>query len=92
MKPFLQVCALAPLCFLLLGTPARAQAKRTVYSIIYGTSAMALGQQLGIPVAAAQTLKRSFLEHFPGVKSFISNVKESCRAKGFVQTILQRRR
>ena len=53
---------------------------------------MALGQQLGIPVAAAQTLKRSFLEHFPGVKSFISNVKESCRAKGFVQTILQRRR
>ena len=71
---------------------ARDQAKRTVYSIIYGTSAMALGQQLGIPVAAAQTLKRSFLEHFPGVKSFISNVKESCKAKGFVQTILQRRR
>lgn len=53
---------------------------------------MGLGQQLGIPIATAQSLKKSFLSVFQGVSKFISAVKASARENGYVETLLQRRR
>ncbi|QDZ22031.1 DNA polymerase [Chloropicon primus] len=71
---------------------ARDQAKRVVYSIIYGTSAMALGQQLEMPVQRAQQLRKSFLSSFPRLQEFMSLVVSEARRNKYVETILKRRR
>jgi DNA polymerase I-like protein with 3'-5' exonuclease and polymerase domains len=71
---------------------ARDQAKRVSYSIIYGTSAMALGKQLEIDMASAQRLKTSFLSFFSGVKAFNDEIKAFAKTNGYVETILKRRR
>ncbi len=73
------------------GTP-REISKRVAYAIIYGTTAMGLSKQLEIPVARAQTLKRSFLSFFGGVGAFTSAVKAFARERGYVETILKRKR
>ena len=67
-------------------------AKRTAYSIIYGTTAFALAMQLGIDVASGVRLIRSFLSHFQGISAFTVRTKADARRNGFVETILGRRR
>jgi len=74
------------------GRGLREQAKRVAYSIIYGTSARGLGKQLNISVESAEELKKSFLSFFSGIRGFAESVKTSARQKGFVETMLKRRR
>ena len=52
----------------------RERAKKVTYGIIYGLSAWGLGQGpagLGMPVAQAQALITSFLNHFSGVSTWL---------------------
>jgi DNA polymerase-1 len=70
----------------------RGSAKRVNFGIIYGMSAFGLAKDLNIsqPEAAA-FIDRYFLR-YPRVKSFMDRQIEECEARGYVTTLLNRRR
>jgi DNA polymerase-1 len=70
----------------------RARAKAVNFGIIYGTSAFGLANQLGIASAEAQKTIDAYFERYPGVRVFIDTTIEAARERGFVQTLLGRRR
>jgi len=70
----------------------RAQAKAVNFGIIYGSSAFGLAAQLGIPTGAAQAYIDHYFEHYRGVRHFLDDTLKDAREKGFVRTLLGRRR
>ncbi|CAL4224784.1 unnamed protein product, partial [Meganyctiphanes norvegica] len=62
------------------------------YGMIYGMGARALAGQLSIEEEEAYVFMEKFMTKFPGVQKFLSNTVENCRKKGYVTTILGRRR
>ena len=74
-------------------TPAqRESAKRVNFGVVYGISGYGLSQQLGIPVAEANSFIRSYLDHYPGIEAYMRSTIEFARKNGYVQTIWGRRR
>lgn len=71
----------------------RRKAKMTNYAIAYGVSGFGLARQLGdtTPKEAQEIIDRYF-ETLPGVKNYIEETIEEGREKGYVQTLLGRRR
>ena len=70
----------------------RASAKRVNFGIIYGMSAFGLAKDLNIPQSqAADFIDRYFLR-YPRVKVFMDAQIKECEEKGYVMTLLQRRR
>jgi len=70
----------------------RARAKAVNFGIIYGVSAYGLANQLGIASAEAQATIDAYFERYRGVREFIDGTIEQARERGFVQTLLGRRR
>ncbi len=70
----------------------RRQAKVINFGIIYGMSAYGLSQQLGTEPKMAQTYIDEYFKKYPGVQIYIQKSLEEARAKGYVTTLLQRRR
>ncbi|KAK3585671.1 hypothetical protein CHS0354_020237 [Potamilus streckersoni] len=73
-------------------TQERQQAKQVCYGMIYGIGAKALGEQLGVEDNDAGAFIETFKAKYPGMRSYLRTTVESCREKGYVQTILERRR
>ncbi|MEO6908277.1 MAG: DNA polymerase I, partial [Abditibacteriaceae bacterium] len=71
----------------------RRKAKMTNYAIAYGVSGFGLARQLGntTPKEAQEIIDRYF-ETLPGVKNYIEETIVEGREKGYVQTLLGRRR
>jgi DNA polymerase I len=70
----------------------RSKAKMVNYGIAYGLSAYGLADRLNIEQdEAAQYIDRYF-ERFPAVKRYIEKTIEFAREKGYVETLLGRRR
>jgi DNA polymerase-1 len=70
----------------------RSKAKMVNYGIAYGLSAYGLADRLNIEQdEAAQYIDRYF-ERFPAVKRYIEETIEFARDKGYVETLLGRRR
>jgi DNA polymerase-1 len=69
----------------------RRAAKAVNFGLIYGMSAFGLGRQLGIDRAAAQEYVDLYFVRYPGVKSFMDEIKVRAREQGFVETIFGRR-
>jgi DNA polymerase I len=70
----------------------RSKAKMVNYGIAYGLSAYGLADRLNIEQdEAAQYIDRYF-ERFPAVKRYIEETVEFAREKGYVETLLGRRR
>ncbi len=70
----------------------RRMAKVINFGIIYGMSPYGLSQALAIPVDEAQAyIEAYFLEH-PEVREYLRSVLDQGREKGYVSTILGRRR
>jgi DNA polymerase I len=70
----------------------RSKAKMVNYGIAYGLSAYGLADRLNIEQdEAAQYIDRYF-ERFPAVKRYIEETIEFARDKGYVETVLGRRR
>jgi DNA polymerase I len=70
----------------------RSKAKMVNYGIAYGLSAYGLADRLNIEQdEAAQYIDRYF-ERFPAVKRYIEETVEFARDKGYVETLLGRRR
>ncbi len=72
--------------------PMRREAKVINFGIIYGMSGYGLSQQLGVDSKVAQTYIDEYFEKYTGVQSYIEKSLEEARQKGYVMTLLHRRR
>jgi DNA polymerase-1 len=70
----------------------RRVAKSVNFGIVYGQTGFGLAQQLGLPIGQAQAYINAYLEKYGGVKKWIAAIIEEARAKGYVTTLLNRRR
>lgn len=70
----------------------RSKAKTANFGIIYGISAFGLSQRLGIPRKDAKALIDGYFQSFPGVQEYMVQSIKKARDKGFVETILGRKR
>lgn len=70
----------------------RYKAKTVNFSIIYGAGATNLSQQLDIKRAEAKQLIENYFKQYPGLKAYMDDVVSEAREKGFVTTLLGRRR
>jgi len=70
----------------------RRKAKEVNYGIPYGISAWGLAQRLRCQVGEAQELIDAYLKTYPAVTAHINRVVEEARERGYVRTILGRRR
>lgn len=70
----------------------RRQAKAVNFGIVYGISDYGLSQSLGITRKEAATFIDRYLHTYPGVKEYMDSIIREAKEKGFVTTLLQRRR
>lgn len=70
----------------------RRNAKAVNFGIIYGQSAFGLSQSLGIPRREAAEIIDQYFNQYHGIKQYMSKTVESAKEKGYVETILKRRR
>lgn len=71
----------------------RNQAKIVNFGIIYGVTASGLARRIdGMTVSAAADLIKRYNQRFPGIEKFMRDCVEHARSKGYVETILGRRR
>ncbi len=70
----------------------RRKAKEVNYGIPYGISAWGLGQRLRCSVKEAQELIDTYLKSYPKVTEHINRVVAEAHKKGYVETMLGRRR
>lgn len=70
----------------------RAQAKTINFGIIYGMSAHGLAQQLAIPREGARRFIERYFGTYPGVRRWIESTLEQARERGYVETLMGRRR
>ena len=70
----------------------RRNAKTVNFSITYGAGATNLSRQLNIKRTEATELIKEYFKQFQGLKKYMENTVEFAREKGYVQTMLGRRR
>lgn len=70
----------------------RAKAKTANFGIIYGISAFGLAQRLRIPRAEAKELIDGYFRTYPRIKEYISESIENAKSRGYVTTIMGRKR
>ncbi len=70
----------------------RRKAKTANFGIIYGISAYGLSQRLNISRSEAKKLIDTYFEKYPKVKEYMENSIKNARDKGFVETLMGRRR
>ncbi len=70
----------------------RRAAKAVNFGIVYGISDYGLSQNLSITRKEAAEFIDRYLQSFPGVKEYMDNIVHEAKQKGFVTTILNRRR
>jgi DNA polymerase I len=70
----------------------RRTAKAVNFGVIYGQSPFGLAKTLGIEKDVAAAFIDNYFDRHPGVEEFLKTILVECRAKGYVSTILGRRR
>ncbi len=70
----------------------RRRAKAINFGIIYGMGAYGLSSRLGISMEEARAFIETYFEAFPRIREFIENTLETTRERGYVTTVLNRRR
>lgn len=70
----------------------RSSAKAVNFGIIYGQSAFGLSQNLNIPLKEAKEIIDNYFAQYPGIRSYMDKNIELAREKGYVETILGRKR
>ncbi|GGF08820.1 DNA polymerase I [Chishuiella changwenlii] len=70
----------------------RSQAKTVNFGIIYGVSAFGLADQANISRKEAKILIDAYYETYPTLKAYIEKQVDIARDKGFVETLMGRRR
>lgn len=70
----------------------RRNAKSVNFGIIYGVSAFGLSENLGIARSEAKTLIDNYFAQYPAIKSYMEDQVASAQRKGYVETLLGRKR
>jgi DNA polymerase-1 len=70
----------------------RARAKIVNFGVMYGMGARSLARQMGIGLAEAEDFIRHYFGVYARVREFLDSTVEQARARGWVQTLLGRRR
>ncbi|MCS6926156.1 MAG: DNA polymerase I [Candidatus Binatia bacterium] len=70
----------------------RRQAKTINFGIIYGMGAQRLARSLGIPLKTAQTYIADYFARYRGIKEYMDDVVADAKRRGYVTTLLGRRR
>lgn len=70
----------------------RSNAKAVNFGIIYGQSAFGLAQNLGISRTEAKSIIDNYFAQYPTIKKYMTKAKEEAKEKGYVETIMKRRR
>jgi DNA polymerase I len=69
----------------------RRRAKAINFGIIYGISAFGLANQLGIAREEASAYIKKYFERFPGIRAYMDETRDFCRAHGYVVTLFGRK-
>lgn len=70
----------------------RRQAKIINFATIYGVSPFGLSQQADISIRDAAEFIRRYFETYPGFRRYVDETIEFARTRGYVQTLLGRKR
>ena len=70
----------------------RSAAKAVNFGIIYGQSAFGLAQNLNISRTEAKAIIDAYFEQYSTIKTYMDGAVSQARDKGYVETIMQRRR
>lgn len=70
----------------------REQAKAVNFGIVYGISDYGLSQNLGISRNEAKQFIDRYFEIYPGVKKYMEDIVQEAKHKGYVTTLMNRRR
>ncbi len=69
----------------------RRRAKAINFGLIYGMSAFGLAKQLDVPRDEATHYMHKYFARYPGVETYMENIKETAREQGYVETLFGRR-
>jgi DNA polymerase-1 len=70
----------------------RSRAKAVNFGIVYGIGAFSLSQDIGVSVKEADSYIKGYLDTFSGVRGYMERVISEAHEKGYVETLLGRRR
>lgn len=70
----------------------RRHAKAINFGLIYGMSAFGLTRTTGLTLAEAENFVKEYFNDFPGVKRYLDEMRRTATQRGFVETLLGRRR
>ena len=70
----------------------RRKAKEINFGIMYGMGKYGLASRLDISVEEAETYIENYFQKYPRVRAFIDKTIEEARARGYVTTLMNRRR
>jgi len=70
----------------------RRAAKVINFGIIYGMGPQRLARELEIPIAEAERYISSYFARYAGVRAYMSRIQAEARQRGYVTTLLGRRR
>ncbi len=70
----------------------RRDAKATNFGLIYGMSAYGLTQSTDLTLAEAETFVETYFKRFPGIRDYLDKIKKQAKEKGYVETLLGRKR
>lgn len=70
----------------------RRTAKAVNFGILYGISSFGLSEDLGIDISSAKEFITGYLETYPEIKKYMDEVVKNAYEKGYVKTIMNRKR
>ncbi|MBM7571951.1 DNA polymerase I [Aquibacillus albus] len=70
----------------------RRHAKAVNFGIVYGISDYGLSQSLGITRKEAKQFIDRYLDSYPGVRDYMEDIVQDAKQKGYVTTLMNRRR
>ena len=70
----------------------RSKAKAVNFGIVYGISEFGLAEQIDIKRFEAKQYIEQYLETYHGIKDYMTNIVEEAKRKGYVSTLMGRRR
>ena len=70
----------------------RRHAKAVNFGIVYGISEFSLAEDIGVSRWEARDYIDSYLSNYPGVKTYMKNVVDGARSRGYTETMYGRRR
>ncbi|XP_043595515.1 DNA polymerase theta isoform X2 [Bombus pyrosoma] len=70
----------------------RQHTKQLCYGMIYGMGVKTLAENLSVDEVKAKEFLESFMNAYPGISKWLTNVLDEARTNGYITTILERRR